>query len=79
MAVSRELGENRAVENGTSAGMPADVDTIKGLAAGAEPAINGVAMELEVGVGKIETAGNRFLIRVTAEDLVRFPSRTASA
>ena len=75
MAVSRELGENRAVKEGASAGMPADVGTIKGLATWAEP---GAAKELEVGVGKIETTGNRFLIRVAAEDLMRVSCSTAS-
>jgi hypothetical protein len=53
-----------------------DVDAIKGLAAGAGPAIDGAATELEVGV---ETTGNRFLIRVAAEDLVHFLRWMASA
>ena len=79
MAVSRELGESRAAEDGTSAGIPADVDTIKGLAEGAEPVIDGAEMELEMGVGRVETTGNRFLIWVAAEDLGRFSCWTASA
>ena len=79
MAVSHELGKNRAVEDGALADMPADVDTANGLAAGAELAIDGTAMEPEVGVGNIETTGNRFLIRVAAEDLVRLSRCNASA
>lgn len=76
MAVSRELGDNPAVEDDASADMPADVDTVKGIEARAELAIDGTAMEPKVGVDKFV---NRFLIRVAAAEELRFLYCTALA